>query len=72
MKNILSFLQERTEISGKLTDGNLRGLCFSAIDHSLIEIMEGNRLSEIIGIFLAVEEIVETDVMYIASFKMIL
>ena len=54
MQNILSLLQKRGEILHILVHVDLRRACLGTVDHGLIEVLHGNRLSHIILVLLSV------------------
>ncbi len=72
MKDILSLLQEWFKIFGKFFYIDLRGLCGSSVRHAAIELIEGDRFSEIIRIFDAVQLKVEADIGNVAVAEMFL
>ena len=70
--DVLALLEEGREIVQILLNADLGGLGVGALLHQTVEILEGQALPQIVRIVLAVEDIVEADVMDVDRFKMLL
>ena len=69
MQYILAFLEESFEILAVFFHINLGGTGFRAVGHGLIELVKGNGLAQIVRVLLAVQLVVEADVMNVPLLK---
>ena len=72
MDNVLPLLQEGGKVIHILADAHLGRAGIRALAHGLIKLIEGHALTQIVRVFLVVQEVVEADIMNVPAFKMLM
>ena len=72
MDNVLPLLQEGGEVVHIFADAHLGRAGIRPLAHGLIKLIEGHALTQIVRVFLVVQEVVEADIMNVPAFKMLM
>ena len=71
MDNILALLQEGGKVVHIFADAHLSGAGVRALAHRIVKLGKRHALTQIVGVFLPIQEVVEADIMNVPAFKML-